>query len=257
MKAKNLGCMVKGLYVGILMYADDIILMAGSVTELQLMINLCAEELDAIDMMINAKKTMCIRIGRRYKSYCVKLGIGMQPLMWVQQIRYLGIFITSGTKFKIDLSPAKRKFFISSNTIFSKVQRDRADVVLSLVGSNCLPVLMYGLEAVELTRTDLTRLEHPYTMVFHKIFGTYNNSIIAQCQFYMNCLPLSYLYITRQLSFLKRISMSNANLVCSYLFKHFGKNRFDKLSLNYNITSDDSINMIKTKVWTVFADSVN
>ena len=71
-----------------------------------------------------------------------------------------------------------------------------------------------------------------------------------------NCLPLSYLYITRQLSFLKRISLSNANLVCSYLFKHFGKNRFDKLSLNYNITSDDSINMIKTKVWTLFADEL-
>ena len=37
----DLGCHVAGMYVGYIMYADDLLLMSGSLHNLQLMINIC------------------------------------------------------------------------------------------------------------------------------------------------------------------------------------------------------------------------
>ena len=45
------------------MYADDILLLAPSVTALQKHLWVCEQELDSIDMVINAKKSSCMWIG--------------------------------------------------------------------------------------------------------------------------------------------------------------------------------------------------
>ena len=49
----------------IIMYADDILLIASSVCKLQQMLNRCELELEWLDMSINVNKSQCIRIGNR------------------------------------------------------------------------------------------------------------------------------------------------------------------------------------------------
>ena len=50
----------------IVLYADDILLIASSVIELQSMLDTCERDLTALDMLINASKSACIRIGSRF-----------------------------------------------------------------------------------------------------------------------------------------------------------------------------------------------
>ena len=47
----------------IILYADDIVLLAQSVDELQHILSVCARELSWLDMNINSKKSCWIRIG--------------------------------------------------------------------------------------------------------------------------------------------------------------------------------------------------
>ena len=47
----------------IVLYADDILLLAPSISALESLLNLCERELDQLDMVINNKKSCCIRIG--------------------------------------------------------------------------------------------------------------------------------------------------------------------------------------------------
>jgi len=162
----NLGCRVKGFYVGAFMYADDIILLCPSVTILQEMINLCFCELSYVDLCINFRKSMCLRIGRKFNEFCSQLLICQNSLIWAKQIRYLGLHFIAGRTLKVDLNVAKRKFFISCNSIFSKISSHKADLILPLVSSFGIPVLLYGLESVKLNKSELSRLSHPYTMVF-------------------------------------------------------------------------------------------
>ena len=53
----------------IVVYADDIILVASSVSLLQKSFGICERELENLDIFINARKTCCLRIGRS-KGQC-------------------------------------------------------------------------------------------------------------------------------------------------------------------------------------------
>ena len=64
------------------MYADDLVLLAPSVTELQTMINLCCSELTILDLKINSTKSVAIRIGNRFKVACRKVEINKVHLEW-------------------------------------------------------------------------------------------------------------------------------------------------------------------------------
>ena len=57
-----------GVYL--VLYADDILLVSSTVTELQNMLHNCERELDALDLVINVKKSCCIRIGQRSNVIC-------------------------------------------------------------------------------------------------------------------------------------------------------------------------------------------
>jgi hypothetical protein len=54
----------------IILYADDIVLLAQSVGELQHILSVCERELSWLDMNINSKKSCCIRIGPRCNIEC-------------------------------------------------------------------------------------------------------------------------------------------------------------------------------------------
>jgi len=59
-------CCKKERYLHIILYADDILLLAPSVTQLEMLLRKCEEELSSLDMAINVKKSACLRVGPRY-----------------------------------------------------------------------------------------------------------------------------------------------------------------------------------------------
>jgi len=171
----------------IALYADDILIYAPSITELQNIVNICELELRSIDMAINAKKSCTMRIGPRHDTKCTNIIINNQNLPWVDEIRYLGIFIVRSCKVKISLDNAKRSFHRSLNAIFGKVGRIASEeVVLHLVHSKCLPILLYGLEACPLTKTDCRRLDFVVMRFLMKLFCTSNSDIVNDCRRYFD-----------------------------------------------------------------------
>jgi len=121
--------------------------------ELQTIVSICELELLSIDMAINAKKSCTMRIGPRHDIKCASIKINNQELPWVNEIRYLGIYIVRANKLKCFLDHAKRSFHRSVNSIFGKLKRTASEeVIVHLVHSKCLPALLYGLEVSPLTK---------------------------------------------------------------------------------------------------------
>ena len=52
------------------MYADDIVLLSPSVTALQELLHVGEGVLQNLDLFINPKKSVCMRIGPRYNVSC-------------------------------------------------------------------------------------------------------------------------------------------------------------------------------------------
>jgi len=68
LKASKLGCCIKDIYVGCVMYADDILLLSASVITLQSMLSICSEYGRKHDIIFNCKKSMCMAVGSKWKT---------------------------------------------------------------------------------------------------------------------------------------------------------------------------------------------
>jgi len=92
-------------------------------------------------------------------------------------MRYLGGYLTRSRLFSCSLDHAKRSFYRAANSIFSTIASD--EIVLQLVKTKCIPVLLYGLEACELTNA---QIDFVISRCFMKPFSTNNIEIVKSCQ---------------------------------------------------------------------------
>ena len=141
----TLGCRLKGMLFNAIMYADDLLLLSLSVTDLQLMVNLCASEFACIGLSINVKKSACISIGVRHKLSPFKIRTDNADIDWKQEISFLGLTITASNTFKCNLQKIRHKFYRALSGLFGKIGLNSpTSVTLSLVNVNtfCLPILM-------------------------------------------------------------------------------------------------------------------
>lgn len=213
--ATRAGCYFKGICFSILMYADDIILLAPSVSALQHLLDVCESELQYLDMSINVNKSVCTRVGSRHAQPCRNLfTLDAREIVWCESIRYLGVYFVSSKSLKCSLSNSKRSFYRSFNAIFGKVGRLAAEpVTVELLKSKCLPSLYYGLEACPLSSADFKSLEYVVVGAFMKIFNTRSKEVATSCMEMFN-FPLPSVCISnRKSNFLRKLSISD-NIIC-------------------------------------------
>ena len=117
-------------------------------------------ELDALDLVINVKKCCCIRIGQRSNVIYQRLCSVSGAFLWSTEIKYLGVHIVGAKSFKVSTDQCRRSFYRVANAVFGRVGRIASEeVVIHLIVTKCLPVLLYGLEACPLRKTDLNSLD--------------------------------------------------------------------------------------------------
>ena len=178
----NYGCFINGISYGSFMYADDLVLLAPSVDQLQKMINIFCIELKSIGLELNANKSFFMSFGKSWGNCSAALKTTSGVIPRVLSGRYLGLDIISGPKLKINFYRQKCKFYSSFNAIYSKLGCYNSEMVsLHLAHTIALPCLLYGQEALKLTKTDLREIESPWNRVFMKVFKTFDLNIILEC----------------------------------------------------------------------------
>jgi len=199
-----------------LLYADDILLISPSVCSLQTALNDCERELKWLDMIINAKKSCCLRIGRRFDITCCNITTQCgQIIPWVSELRYLGIVLVSAHRFKCSLEYAKRAYYRCVNAIYGKIGRAASEeVILQLVKSKCIPILMYGIEVCNLIKSELSGLDFVINRFLMKLFRTNNVDIIHECAVQFAFELPSSLVKRRVIKFLDKHAGCN-NRICA------------------------------------------
>ena len=215
-KLSGLGCYMKHVCFSVLLYADDIILLAPSVTALEKLLAVCETELRWMDMVINTSKSSCLRVGPRHKINCNNItNINKSKLEWCNEIRYLGVYITSSSVYSCSFSHSKLAVYRSFNAIFGKVGRIASvEVVLELFRKKCLPVLLYGTEACPMKKSHIASLQFVVYSCFAKIFNTRSKDVIEECQFYFDFTPVSDQIARRSQRFLVKYEGSD-NILCA------------------------------------------
>jgi len=95
------GCYIKYKRVSILLYA---LLIAPTESSLQLLLSMCEEELESLDVSINVNKSSCIHVGPRHNVKCKSLSTSQGgEAIWTCTLRYLGVYIDASSSFSCSL----------------------------------------------------------------------------------------------------------------------------------------------------------
>jgi len=98
------------------------------------------------------------------------------------------------------------------NAIYSRVgSGNTSSLLVSLLSSNCTPILLYGTDATCIDSYEFKRLWNSYDRAFTKIFGSFDCKIVLQCQWYSYCLGLSHTMDLNGFKFVSRIYKSFHN----------------------------------------------
>ena len=155
------------------------------------------------------------------------------------------------------MQQARQNFFRALNGIFAKIgTKASPNVILSLVNAYCLPVLLYGIEAMTITVKLSNCLDNAFRNVFAKIFYTYDKSTITNCQYYCGTLPLCYRIDMRSFEFFNGVKTS-FNECLKFHFFRVGVKELVKLQKKYDISSDVTCSQFRHVVWTGFEKMVD
>ena len=143
-----------------------------------------------------------IRIGPRFNCTNCELYVKDVRVQCKSDLKYLGINLLSGKTLKCNLQPVKQKFYRAVNGILGKIiSTKNPSVVISLINSCALSILLYGLEALNLTISLRNTIDFVYNSVFVKLFNTKDSSVIKQCQYYTENFPATCILDMKKLSF--------------------------------------------------------
>ena len=120
------------------MFANDLVLLTISISDLNDMIAICKEELDCLDMRVNVNKSDCIRVGPRFHITHYHICIGSDRINFSNEIKYLGLFIIAGKHFACNLHSCKIKFFRALSAILSKIGDMSAINLIVFLSDRCL-----------------------------------------------------------------------------------------------------------------------
>ena len=135
----NVGCFVNNVCINHLMYADDTVIIAPSISILQHLILVCEKYASTSEIVFNVKKTvyMCIQSKSVFMPKVPRLLLLGQPVKLVDTYKYLGVIMTSDCKDDCDISKLLRNLYSRGNSIIRNFKSCSEEVKIQLFKTYC------------------------------------------------------------------------------------------------------------------------
>ena len=159
-----------------------------------------------------------MRIGKRFKMKCTNIKTIDGNIPWLNEIKYLGIKIKSGFKFKASFNDTKSKFYIAFNSLYSKLGKILdPKVSLHLLNTIATPILLYASEALFLNKSEINSLNHSYCRALCKIFNVFKSDSLQYCMYMFGIKNLCEVYNIRKENYVIKLKISDIGLLTSLL----------------------------------------
>lgn len=247
------GIHIGNMFIGGILYADDIVLASCTCHGLQKLVDVCFNYSVSWDIVFNPQKSLVSTFGGRVPQSSV-IRLNNVPLTWSNFVKYLGCTFICRTG-KIDVKQAIGKFYSSLNNILSVLGKNRNEMMaIHLVKSYCLPALIYGCEAWSLTSSDLHTAKVAWNNSIRKIFNACWRESINPLLFYCREMPLVYLIDMRKITFYKKLMRTDNSIMLTLL--RIARVEINAICAKYDIVIHcNSKAIIKDRIWRSFVDN--
>ena len=93
------------------------------------------------------------------------------PMDFVQEWRYLGVTLKSGKRLGFTARPDITSFYRASNSVLATLRGAHEHVLLTLLYSNCVPVLTYACAVKQYTNNDMSDYNVALNNACRRVFG--------------------------------------------------------------------------------------
>ena len=146
LRNKNIGCYMYKIFLAIILFADDICLLAPTRSALQKLISSCESYCREYCLSFNPLKSKILVFSKKTLDLTSlkPVTINGKPIDYIESIKYLGVLITSSKGFAFSATNDLRNFYRSSNSILNALHKPSEPVLMHLLYTNCVPTLTFA-----------------------------------------------------------------------------------------------------------------
>jgi len=158
--------------VGVLLFADDMVVMAESEEGLQSNLQALSDAMGRWDLKVNWGKTKVMMVARK-RGGC-EVRIGNQVIEQVEEMKYLGVMISSDGRMEKEvearIGSATRTIGGMSEAVLRRKELSKS-TKLKVVNATMMPSLLYGCEVWSLTKQQQGKVQATQMSVLRRIQG--------------------------------------------------------------------------------------
>ena len=170
LRSSGVGCHLLKMFLGAFLFADDLALVAPSRSALQKLIDICNSYCTKYCLSFNTKKSGVMLFGKTDYVIAPLILNGAQ-LNVVHEWKYLGTTICAGKSFSFTARPDISSFYRAANSVLNVLTDAHEHVLMSLLYTNCIPIISYACSMKEYSSSDMTNCNTAINNVIRKIFG--------------------------------------------------------------------------------------
>ena len=195
LRKAGIGCFIGLNFVGALAYADDIVLIAPTVSAMRKMLAICDAYATEFDIKFNAQKSACLvcpASNRRYLhsiNNISKFSVGGEDIEFVESYTHLGHIINSQLNDTEDISHRRNLFIGQLNSVLCFFNDLDSLVKVQLFKAYCSS--LYGSVLWSLDSRSIIDMCSTWRAALRRIFGLPSNAHRFLLPLLSDTLPLS------------------------------------------------------------------
>ena len=136
LESKGHGCWIGQQFYGALGYADDLTLLAPTISGLSSMIEECEKFGNEYNVKYNPDKTMCMHFSKKSNDNLV-VKMNGKRLSWVKNIKYLGNYLDCDMSEKTDVRMKRSDLVYRVNHTTSTLGKCHKSVIVNIFNTKC------------------------------------------------------------------------------------------------------------------------
>lgn len=183
LQAAHTGVRVLDLKINHCVYADDVTLLSSTIPGLQSLINICADYATRWQFSFGIKKTQFCVIGKQVLKQCPKIYLNNNEVTLKSNIEILGVSYESAGSFTSHVNnriSACRKSMFKLSAIGFQYPGLHCTVKSYLWKTVGSPTLLYGMECISLTQSDINLLKTTQGNIIKNVMGQSKRSHHSQ-----------------------------------------------------------------------------
>ena len=175
LRESNVGCRMYKLFLAIIMFADDICLLAPTRSALEKLICICSSYCAKYGLAFNPKKSKVLVFSKSKVDFSQLKPVSLngKAIEYVSSIVYLGTTIVSEKGFRFSATNDIRKFYRSANSLLTVLHKPSENILMQLLYTNCVSIIAYTCNVKFFSASEMRNCNTAINDAIRKVF-TFN-----------------------------------------------------------------------------------